>query len=500
MILLPAIIKLLIHLYTNLFAGYGIFRDELYYIACSEHLSAGYVDQPPLSIFILAANRLLFGDSIFALRLLPALAGAATVYLTGLIASELGGGKTARVLACLASVASPIFLGMDTIYSMNAFDILCWALTAWILTRLVRTGDRRYWTMLGIVLGLGLLNKVGILWLGSGIFVGLLCTPQRSWLKTRAPYIAATLACLIFSPFIIWNVTHNFAHLEFIRNATSQKYSSLSALTFATGQILQQGPLNLPLWLTGLLALLFARPLREFRILGYIYLVVFFILALNGHSKAEYLAPAYSMLCAAGGVVFERWFSGKFQWARPVYGGLIVLGGIVLAPFALPILPVQTYIRYAAALRVAPSTPEGKRLGQLPQYYADMFGWEQKAQAVAAVFRSLAPEEQSKCAIFADNYGRCAAIDFYGRRYNLPAAIGRHNNYWIWGPRNYTGELMIILGGALEDKQEQFESVVVAGTVHCDYCMPYENDLRVYLCRNLKVPLSSIWPRLKSYQ
>lgn len=131
---------------------------------------------------------------------------------------------------------------------------------------------------------------------------------------------------------------------------------------------------------------------------------------------------------------------------------------------------------------------------------ADMFGWEQKAEAVAKVFHTLTLEEQARCAIFSDNYGRCAAIDFYGKKYHLPPAIGRHNNYWIRGPGNYTGELMIILGGELRDKQEEFESVVVAETVHCNYCMPYENNLRIYVCRNLKVPLQTLWPQLKAYQ
>jgi len=499
-VLLLALVKLLLHFYTNLFAGYGIFRDELYYIACSKHLSAGYVDQPPLSIFILAVNRLLFGDSIFALRLLPAIAGAITVYLTGLMARELGGGKTAQVLACLASIASPIFLGIDTVYSMNAFDVLIWALTAWLVIRLIKTGDGRYWPILGIVLGLGLLNKVGVLWLDFGIFLGLLLAPQRAWLKTKGPYVAGVLAFLVFLPFIVWNLTHNLAHLEFIRNATSQKYSSLSALTFTSGQIIQHGPVKLPLWLGGLLAILFIKQLQDFRILGYVYIAAFLILALNGQSKAEYLSPAYSMLFAAGGVIFERWFSRRFQWATTAYAALMILGGILLAPLALPILPVETYIRYADALHIAPNTAEGKQLDKLPQFYADMFGWEQKAEAVARIYHSLTPEEQSTCALFADNYGRCAAIDFYGNKYHLPPAIGRHNNYWIWGPGNYTGELMIILGGGLRDKQEKFESVVVADTIHCDYCMPYENNLCIYVCRNLKMPLQTIWPQLKAYQ
>ena len=493
-----ALFKLLLHLYTNLFAGYGIFRDELYYLACAEHLSGGYVDQPPLSIFVLALSRMLVGDSIFALRLLPAVAGALTVCLAGLMARELGGGRFAQIAAAFASLVSVILLAFSSIYSMNCFDVLFWSLAAYLLILLIKTADPKYWPRLGLVLGLGLLNKVGVLWLGFGIFAGLFLTPERRWLKTKWPYLAGAIAVVLFLPFVMWNLTHGFAHLEFIRNATSGKYSHLTSLSFALGQILVENPFTFPLWISGLVFLFYSLE-RRYRLLGYVYLAAFAVLVANGHSKPEYLGAAYPMLFAAGGAALERWLTGRWIWVRQAYVGLMLAGGVIAAPFVLPILPVESYIRYSQALGVEPSSTEAKKLGKLPQFYADMFGWEEKAQAVARVFHSLTPEEQTRCAIFADNYGRCGAIDFYSKKYDLPQSIGRHNNYWIWGPRDYTGELMLILGGSLEDKQEHFESVVVAGTSTCEYCMPYENNLRIYICRKLKVPLRQLWPELKTF-
>ena len=499
LLLFFALAKLLIHFYTNAFAGYGIFRDELYYAACSEHLSAGYVDQPPFSIFIFALNRLFFGDSIFAVRLLPAFAGAATVFLTGLMARELGGGRFAQSIASLASLVSLVLLAMDGFFSMNAFDLLFWAWSAYALIRLVKTGDKKYWLQLGLLLGLGLINKISVMWLGLGVFVGVAATNERRWLKTEYPYIAGVIAFALFLPFIIWNATHGLADLEFIRNATGGKYSSLTPKIFLLGQILGENPVTLPLWLSGLLWLLFSKKDRRFRIIAYVYLTALVVLLINGHSKPEYLSPAYPMLFAAGGVAFERWTAaGVARWLRPTYG-LIVAAGILLAPLAIPILPVESYIRYADALGVRPSTPEGKKLSDLPQFYADMFGWEDKAAAVAKVFHSLSPEDQAKCAIFGDNYGRCGAIDFYSKKYNLPKSIGVHNNYWIWGPREYTGELIIILGGDLQGKTDKFESVVIADTVRTEHAMPYENDLAIYICRNLKKPLRELWPHIKHY-
>jgi len=492
--------KLLIHLYTNIFAGYGIFRDELYYAACTEHLSAGYVDQPPLSIYILALNRLLFGNSIFALRLLPAVAGAITVYLIGLMTKELGGGKFAQALAMTAGIVSLIMLGFDAIYSMNAFDILCWSWSFYVLLLLFKTGDKKHWLQLGLLLGFGLLNKISVLWLGAGILVGLLLTSERRWMKTELPYIAGMIAFTFFLPYILWNAAHNLAHLEFIRHASGEKYSSQNATTFLIGQILVQNPLTLPLWLSGLWFFLFSSKEKRYRAFGFIYLVVIAILLINGHSKPEYASPAYTILFAGGAVGIERWCSRRsLAWLKPVYL-ILVAGGILLAPLTLPVLPVETYIRYAGFLGVAPVTPEGKKLDKLPQFYADMFGWEDKAAAIAKAYHALSPEDQRRCAIFGDNYGRCGAVDYYSSKYNLPKSIGAHNSYWLWGTRGYTGELVIILGGGYKDKLESFGSVTIVDTVRTEYAMPYENNLPIYVCRNLKVPLAQLWPRLKHYE
>lgn len=492
--------KLLIHFADNAWGGYGYFRDELYYLACSHHLAAGYVDQPPVSIFLLALNRWLLGDSIFALRFLPAIAGAAVVFLAGLIARELGGGKFAVFLAALATLMSPSYLSSDCYYSMNAYDDLFWTFSIYLLARLLTTQKPAYWIALGITLGLGLMNKIGVLWLGFGLFAGLILTPERKWLKTRWPYLTGVISFALFLPYILWNVQHDMATLEFIRVASGVKYSTLSFLTFAKGLFLDHNPVSFPLWLAGLLFLFFSEAGRRFRLLGFVYLGAFLILSINGHSKSEYLDPCYTLLFAAGGVAVEQWTAARgWRWAGPVYAVVLAITGIILIPAAFPTLPVQDYIRYADAMGIAPSTAEHKQLAELPQSYADMFGWEDKARDVAKVYHSLSPEDQRKCAIFGDNYGRCAAIDFFGKKYGLPDAIGNHNNYWIWGPRGYTGELVIILGGDLEDKQEKFESVVVAGTSTCRYCMPYENNLRIYVCRKLKTPLPDLWASIKHF-
>ena len=494
-----ALVKLAIHLITNILGGYGIFRDELYYLACTRHLGLGYVDQPPLSIYLLAANSWLFGESIFALRFLPALFGSLTVLLIGLLTRELGGGRWAQLLAGLASLVSLIFLAMDSVYSMNAFDHLVWAAVALLVARLLRTGQPAYWPLIGSAVGLGLLNKVGVLWLGAGIAVGLLATRERRWLGTRWPWLAGLLALALFLPYVWWNLTHDMAHLEFIRNATAGKYSGLSARTFVFDQFLVQNPVTVPVWGSGLIFLLFSPSGRRFRMLGWIYLASLLILVANGHSKAEYLSPAYAILFAAGGVALERWLGRPaLAWARAVIA-ILLLGGLILAPVVVPILPVDTYIAYAETLGIEPSTSENKELAELPQFYADRFGWEEKAAAVARVYDSLPPEEREVAAVFGENYGRAGAIDHFGPELGLPYAISPHNSYWLWGPRHFTGEVVIVLGGEREGLERSFESVEWAGQVPCRLCMPYESDLPIFVCRDLKLPIAEVWERLKNY-
>ena len=500
LILLFAFIKLVIHLLTNWLGGYGYFRDELYYIACSDHLDMGYVDQPPLSIFLLGVNRYFFGDSLFAIRMLPAIVGSVTVFLTGLMALRLGGGKFAQSVACTASIVSLINLAADSYYSMNSFDMLFWLWGAYLIIRLVSTGDWIYWIYLGFDVGFGLLNKISIAWFAIGFFVALVLTPERRWLKTAFPYLGGLLAVVLFLPFILWNIDNNFAHYEFMRNATLVKYKSIVPMDLIEGQLTLPSPLTLPLWLAGLFFYFYMKEGKKFVALGWIYVTTLIILIANWHSKPEYLGPAYGMLFAGGAVAFELLFKGhKLSWINPTYATILGIGGMALAPAVLAVLPVEKYIAYATILGISPGSSEGKDLDKLPQFYADRFGWEDKVETVAHIYHSLPPEDQERCAIFSDNYGRCSAIDFFGKNYGLPASIGNHNNYWIWGPRNYTGDVVLILGGELWDKESKFEHVQVAGEVASNYCMPYENNLKIYICRGLKVPLKDLWFHLKDY-
>jgi hypothetical protein len=349
-------------------------------------------------------------------------------------------------------------------------------------------------------LGTGLLNKIGMLWFGFGFFIGLLLTPYRKYFKTIWPWVTGGIAILIFSPFIIWNLTHDFAHIEFIRNASQFKYAGLTALDFMKDQILLSNPASLPLWIGAVFFFFFRKESRDFRLIGYVFLTAFLILLVNGSSKAEYFSPAYPMIFAGGAIMFELWCTRKFWgWLQYYLPSSIIIVGVVLAPFAIPVLPVKSYIKYANKLGVGPSTPEGKDLADLPQHYADMHGWENMAKTVSAVYESLSDEEKEKTICYANNYGEAGAVEYYADKFELPRVICGHNNYWLWGPGDGDEETVLIIGGDKEDHLQAFEEVEEGAVIKCQYCMPYENNLPVYVCRKLKVSLADIWDSVKHY-
>ncbi len=494
-----AFLKLFLHVFTNALGGYGYFRDEFYYIACSEHLALGYVDHPPLSIFILAVSRFFLGDSLVALRLLPAIAGAGSVYVTGLMVQEMGGKKFALTLACLAVIVAPAYLALSGFYSMNSFDLLFWSILLYLLLMILKHGHQEVWLLFGLVAGLALMNKISILFLGFGLVVGLLLTPERVMFRKRWIWLGGTLAAVIVLPNILWQALHEWPTLEFIQRAQQFKIAPVGPVEFFTGQIEFLHPLTFPIWFAGLWYFFFHPNGRPYRAVGWMYVAIFVVLVAQ-RSKIYYLSPVYPILIAAGAVFIQRWIETRArEWLKPVMVSLLIVGGIATAPMVLPILPVETYIRYAGLIGIEPRAEENNRLGLLPQFYADCFGWEELTATIVTVHRSLPPEEQTSSVIYAQNYGEAGSISFFGKYFGLPRAISGHNNYFLWGPGTDSVRAVIIVGGRMEDHERSFDSVEEVARTNCRYCMPYENNLPIFVGRGLKAPLDEIWPRTKNY-
>ncbi|MEM8929783.1 MAG: glycosyltransferase family 39 protein [Acidobacteriota bacterium] len=496
-----AAIQLLAHLLV--LPGYGLFRDELYYLACADHLDWGYVDHPAFSIVLLWVIKTLFGTSVWAVRLLPALAVTAVVVLVALTTRRLGGDRIAQTLAATATLIAPTYLGRGHIYSMNVLALLLWALVAWLLVRLLTADDAehegRLWWLLGLVLAVGLANKLDFLWLGAGLGVGLLFAERRR-LKTRGPWIAGTVAMIGLAPYVLWQIAHDWPTREFVHNASTDKMVEVSLGDFLTGQIDAMHLFTVPVTLAGLI-FLFLPAGRRFRLLGWAFLTVATILIVNGTSRAGYLTPAYTWIFPAGGVALEavvtRW---RQRWIAWVMVAVMLAGGVLVAPFALPILPIERFVAYAESLGATPSTEEKKELATLPQFYADMHGWRSIVDTVAEVVATLPADEQRVVRVFAPDYGIAGAIDYFGPDRGLQPALSGHNNYWLWPPTGDEIPVMIVIGGSRAGLGTLFDQVELARErLDCGYCMPYEDERPVWIARGPKQPIAEVWPTLKHF-
>jgi hypothetical protein len=493
-----ALFKLLLHFWAA--SQYGYFRDELYYIAASQHLDLGYVDFPPFIAVITALTRWTLGDSLLALHTFPALTGVLILLLAGFMARELGGGRFAQGLAALAVLVAPTFLGSQSLLTMDPFDQLFWVLAAYIVLLILKREDPRLWLLFGLVAGIGLLTKVTMAYFGLALVIGLLLTPNRRYLLSKWLWLGGLTALVLFSPYIVWQVLHGWPTLEFWRTYAVGKTYPVTPLEFLSQQILTMQPLTLPLWLAGLVYYFFGGG-KKYRPLGWIYVILYGVFTIQ-QAKNYFLAATYPMLFAGGAVLAEQ-FIQKRKWPalQPACASLLLVGGMATAPLAMPLLPVETFIAYSQAFGGAAEVRQERlAIAQLPQHFADRFGWETLVASVAKVYAGLPPKEQAVACILTANYGEASAIDFFGGAYYLPKAISGHNSYFIWGPDGCTGEVIITVGLRQEDLASSFDEVTPAGVSQCQYCMPYENNLPIYVGRGLKMDIREVWPQAKHYE
>ena len=479
-------------------SGYGVFRDELYYIACARHLDWGYVDHPPLVAVIARLAGWVFGPSWIALRMLSAAAAAGTVLLLGDTARALGGGRWARLMAQVLTATAPVYVSLFSIYSMNGFDVLIWAGLARITVSLLSGGSPRLWLAFGCLAGVGLENKFDVALLGAGIVGGLVLARRWDLFRSRWIWLGGLCAAALFVPHVLWQALHDWPTREFVANAQRDKITPLGPIGFVARQFLMAGPVGFSFALSGLFWLLTARDALRYRPLGWAALAVLGLLALSV-SKPYYFAPALTLLFPPAGAALEAWTSGRFRRPSRAVAMVAAASILVVAPIVKPLLSEDRSVRYAASLGVRPGTDEKHRLGRLSQFFSDMHGWKELAASVAAVHNALPPADRAKACVYGQNYGEAGAIDYFGPALGLPLAMSGHNSYWMWGPGSCTGEVVLIIGGDRSDHLEHFASVEPGGEFRCNDCMPYENDLTLWVARGLTVSLATAWKASKHY-
>ena len=486
----------IVHLLTA--SRYGYFRDELYFIACSDHLAAGYVDFAPLAAWILKINRVLLGDSLYALRWLPGLAHAAEVVLTGMLAREFGGKRFAVLLSALGVALAPVMLGNATRYSMNAYEPLFWMSACYLLLRVIKGGDPRLFIGLGVACGIGIENKHSTLFFIVALLLALAVTPQRRYFTSKWFWAAVAITLALALPNFIWQVQHGFATYVDLHNVrVMHKNVELPPGPFVLQQIMMLNPMLALLWIPGLGFFFLTREGRPYRVLGFTFLF-FFVELLIMKGKDYYVAPIYPIVFAAGAVLWETVSAVRLRWVRRALTVCTVLAGVVSAPIVLPILSPEKAAAYAKALGATEQKTEVNMRSELPQHFADEFGWPELVEKTAQLYHSLPPDEQAKTAILGGSYGDAGAIDFFGAKYGLPKSISAHQNYWYWGPRNYTGESVIILHWRRASVERNCTTVVEGPTLNDPWSMQ-EEQYTIWLCKGMHPPLQEFWADLKNW-
>lgn len=497
-----ALLLLILHLACA--DRYGYFRDELYYLSCAQRLSLGYVDQPPLSIFVLSAFVKLFGTSLYAVRAPMFLADCGIVWAFAEMTRRLGGGWFAQTVAALVYAAAPVFLVVGHLFAMNGFDVLLTALSILSWYRILdnsgskeagesnfdRANDLTAWAVTGLYLGLSLLNKLSVLWFIAALIAATLASSRRRILFTPGFLLAFALAGLISMPYWVWQWQNGWPTLEFARNASLIKMIPIPVWAFVATQAVVMNPVSIPVWASGIATSLVDPRKRP---LAVSFLLIACTLAFSQRSRPNYLSPSFLLVIAPGAVVIARAIQ---KWQRPFAVAGVCIFWAAVAVICLPILPPERLEMLISASPVQPVSEEKGPKSHL-QGLADMFGWEEMTRATDQAYTRLSAPDKSNAIVLASNYGEAAALDHFGK--GLPRIASLHNQFWIWGPGSWDGHVALFVNLPPEFRSYFRESRVVSEAAD-SFAVPEERRVKVWLVRDLKMPVGQFWRENRKLQ
>jgi 4-amino-4-deoxy-L-arabinose transferase-like glycosyltransferase len=490
LLILFGFINLLLHTLVN--NRYGFHRDELATLDDARHLAFGYVAYPPLTPFVARIALTLFGSSLAGLRLFSALAMSAAMILTGLMARALGGARFAQILAALCVGVAPIVIIQGSLFQYVAFDYLWWTLIAYLMIKLLQSDDVRWWLAIGAVIGVGMLTKYTVAFFAIGIAVGVLVTKARAHLKSPWLWCGAALSLVIWTPNLLWQAQHHFISFDFLRSIHERDVRIGRTKGFLPEQFFVCANIvTAPLWLAGLWFYVRDAAGARYRTIAWMF-VVPFTLFLIMRGRSYYLAPAYPMLFAAGGVLWERWIyssSFRFRGSAAVATFILLLGsGALFAALLTPVAPVNSNLWKISS----------KVQGELKEE----IGWDDLVDEVANVYRSLPEGEKARAGILAGNYGEAGAINLYGARRDLPQAISGVNSYWLRGYGDPPPETLVVVGLSEAQANRLFKNCRLAG--HVTNRLNVENEETrehpdIFVCRELRQPWSEFWQKFRYF-
>ncbi len=487
-LILLVLLRVLLQIPTN--GQYGFHQDELVTMdIATRGLAWGYVAWPPVTPFLARVALSLFGLSPIGLRSFAVIAEGIVMLLAGLMIRDLGGSRWAQILGAVAVATTPISIIQGGLFQYETLDYLCWVLLAFMVIRLLKSEDPRWWVGIGATIGLGMLTKYTIAFSVVGVIVGFLVTANRSYLKSRWLWIGALLAFVIWLPNLLWQFHNDWISLYFLASIHAR---DVQTSQFLVDQILFNfNPLMLFLVIAGLYYFFFVPAGQRYRMMGWMYIVPFLLLLL-AQGKGYYLAAVYPMLAAGGAVWWEgrltRMVSqpGARMWRWITWSVLSAFAMLIIAT-ELPVAPLGS----AWWDVVSKSNAELK----------SEVGWPELVQQVAKAYNSLPAVDRSGAAILAASAGEIGAIDLYGPAYGLPGAISGYNSYWQYGYGKPQPQTLLVVGfdsELLVNFQDCtfFAQIVTPFNIQNDETIDHRS---IYLCHNLRMSWPVFWKRFQYF-
>lgn len=515
--------NLILHLVTGW--QYGLFFDEYYYYSMSDHLGFGYMDVPPVTGWLMALSRLLMGDSITAMHVFPALAGSFAMLFAALTARKMGGGRFSQALTAIAVMLAPVFMTFFGMFTYDAFDQMLSAIAVFMAAKIMKGEAKgRTWILLGIAAGIGLMVKITMGFLLICLVIGILLTRARKYLAAKWFWISAAIAALCFVPYVIWQAVHGLPIYEYLLAYRGARTVSPSAVDLLQYVFAAMNPASVLLWLGGLI-LLFTKRGRTFRPFAWAFLA-YFVLAAVLSVKFYALAGVLLPLTAFGSVCLEKNYRNaplpleepqesaallpREKKAKPAlilkasYLVVLCLLGAALTPLNIPVLSPKDTADYNKAVGYSDFVRwDTVVFTGLPTFFAARLGWDELAQFVSEVYRSLPGDEQKDCSIYCCRYGAVGAMDYYSEKYGFPKSVSANMGAYYWGHGGMDGKCVIFVNMGRDSYwalQRYFKNVeTLPGPDGVPYSTLSLIDRTVYVCRGLKIPADEFWKEMRSY-
>jgi hypothetical protein len=470
-----------LHMLTN--GQYGFHRDEWQFLSDAQHLDWGFVPYPPLTAALEHLGLKMFGLSLVGLRVFSVLAQVMVIFASGLMARDLGGGRTAQIFAALAVALSPVPIFEATEFQYSSFDLLWWVLIAWCVIRLRRDDEPRWWVAIGVLAGLGLQTKYSIVFILTGVLIGALFSDARRYVTSGWFWLGGAVALLLFTPNLVWLIQHDFISYHFLQSIHARDVGEGRADGFLKGQFLiNANVFAAPVWLAGLFAYIKD---RRYRMLAWMYLVPL-LLFMFAKGRFYYVCGAYPMLLSMGSVVGERWL----RTLRPAWRA-----GITTLMFT-GVFAIGLY----AMLCLVPIASSGPLRDFALRHSGDLreeVGWDEIVATVAAIRDALPAEQQAHLGIVVDNYGEYGSIALLGPKYHLPVPISTVNTAWLRGYPRTPPNTFIVLGTTREHVDMIFTGCRVAGHTANAWGVSNEESMDhpdIFVCGPLQKPINEVWP------